>query len=374
MKWRIRDLLNPVVTRCMLYGTDPFDIEYVLQKIDGITKMSGKEVKTVWFGEWERKAEHYLELAEDAESKGRIISAREYYTMCARCYYAGYMINTDDIEQKKNVYNKLNIYYRKAVSLRPNHVEYVEIPVKKGVLPAYLHFPDDCSLQKTYPCVMTYSGYGSCKEELDMLAQPLIERGIAVLTVDCPGTGSALFDYDLKCDGYSLENAFDAMHDYLIRRPDIDSERLANYGLCMGGGYAFRSSAKYTDIKCCVSLFPLFLHLADLNSVPIWMRRGKWAVMQTGTNEEEYLSSMKLLENGRVSCDFLMVDSADDNWMDTNASDALFDRAEGYKERFTVKEKPAYVSEETIMHAMPVGEQFHWVKHIASDFIAERLK
>lgn len=60
--------------------------------------------------------------------------------------------------------------------------------------------------------------------------------------------------------------------------------------------------------------------------------------------------------------------------MDTNASDALFDRAEGYKERFTVKEKPAYVSEETIMHAMPVGEQFHWVQHIASDFIAERLK
>ena len=47
MKWRIRDLLNPVVTRCMLYGTDPFDIEYVLQKIDGITKMSGKEVKIV---------------------------------------------------------------------------------------------------------------------------------------------------------------------------------------------------------------------------------------------------------------------------------------------------------------------------------------
>jgi hypothetical protein len=25
------------------------------------------------------------------------------------------------------------------------------------------------------------------------------------------------------------------------------------------------------------------------------------------------------------------------------------------------------------MHAMPVGEQYHWVKHIAADFIAERL-
>ena len=38
-----------------------------------------------------------------------------------------------------------------------------------------------------------------------------------------------------------------------------------------------------------------------------------------------------------------------------------------------ITEKPAYASEETIMHAMPVGEQYHWVKHEAADFIAQRL-
>ncbi len=144
-------------------GTDPFDIEYVLQKIDGITKMSGKEVKIVWFGEWERKASHYLELAENAESKGHIISAREYYAMCMRCYYAGYMINTDDIERKRDVYNKLNVYYKKYVSLCPNRVEFIEIPVENGMLPAYLHFPDKYDSGKVYPCVITYSSYGSCK-------------------------------------------------------------------------------------------------------------------------------------------------------------------------------------------------------------------
>ena len=36
MKWAIRDLLNPVVTRSMIFGANPFDIEYILKKIDGI--------------------------------------------------------------------------------------------------------------------------------------------------------------------------------------------------------------------------------------------------------------------------------------------------------------------------------------------------
>lgn len=374
MKWRIRDLLNPVVTRSMIYGADPFDIEYVLQKVDKIEKMSGKEVKNVWFGEWQRKAQIYLKNAVKSEKKGRTISAREYYMMTAQCCYACYMINTDDIEVKRGVYNCLARYYRKAVSFRNNLVEYVEIPFGDAVIPAYLHFPDNCKSGRRYPCVMTYSGIGSCKEELDMLALPLNERGIAVLCVDMPGTGSALFDHDLKCNGAVIESAFKAMYDYLVSRSDIDSENLANYGLCMGGGYAFRASSLMPDVKCCVSLFPLLLDIADVDSVPIWMKHGKWAVYQYGiTDETDFLNGMRTLGKGEISCDFLIVHSADDNWMNTDATMNIFNRANGYKERLPIVEKPAYVSEETIMHAMPVGEQFHWVKHIASDFIAERL-
>jgi hypothetical protein len=69
-----------------------------------------------------------------------------------------------------------------------------------------------------------------------------------------------------------------------------------------------------------------------------------------------------------------MAYSDDDNWMSHDASENLLKKAEGYKEPLFISDKPSYVSEETIMHAMPVGEQFHWVKHIAADFIASRLK
>ena len=64
MKWPIRDLLNPVTTRSLLYGTNPFDMEYVLKKMDAIKTMSGKEIKNVWLGEWKQKADKYYKIAE----------------------------------------------------------------------------------------------------------------------------------------------------------------------------------------------------------------------------------------------------------------------------------------------------------------------
>ncbi|HAU85256.1 MAG TPA: tRNA modification GTPase, partial [Lachnospiraceae bacterium] len=47
------------------------------------------------------------------------------------------------------------------------------------------------------------------------------------------------------------------------------------FGLCMGGGFAYRAAAKYSDIKCCVNLFPLFLSMVENDNIPRWMRQGR---------------------------------------------------------------------------------------------------
>ncbi len=369
MKWSIRDLLNPVATRSLLFGADPFDLEYVLKKIDGIKVKSGKQIQTVWLGEWAQKIEKYNTLAEHAVQKNNRISARAYYRLAMQCHYACFMINTDDIDKKKEIYSGLEESYRKYTAVCPNKIEYVEIDTEYGKIPAYLHYPDDGS-KGNYPLVVTYSGIGSCKEELEMLAEPMNERGAAVLCVDMPGAGASVIWNGLKCCGPQIEAAFEGISRWIDSREDIDSDNVADFGLCMGGGYAFRAAVKRPATKCCVTLFPLLMGFADMDSIPIWMKRGKWASSQYG---DDFLNSMNVLLEGKLSSDYLLVYSPDDNWMDTDASMRLFDRADGYKEKIFVDEKPAYVSEETIMHAMPVGEQFHWVKHIAADFIAERI-
>lgn len=369
MKWQIRELLNPVVTRSMLYGSDPFDTEYVLKRVDEIDVKSGKKIQNVWLGEWEQKINHYASLRDEAVQKGNHISARAYARMTAECWYACYMVNTQDLDQKIAIYHSLADSYKRYTELAANKIEPIEIQTTAGILPAYIHYPDDGS-KDNYPVAVTYSGLGSCKEELDMLAKPLNERGIAVITPDMPGTGAALIDHGVKCGGDEMEAAFDGIYQFIDSRSDLDSSRIANFGLCMGGGYAIRASAKRQDVKCCCALFPLMICYCKLDSVPIWMKRGKWSSYQTtGTHEQ----SLDVLAEGTLSADFFLVHSDDDNWMSPEASDILFEKGTGYKERLRVTEKPAYASEETIMHAMPVGEQFHWVKHIAADFIAQRL-
>ncbi len=369
MKWSIRELLNPVVTRSMLYGSDPFDTEYVLKRVDEIDVMSGKKIQAVWLGEWGKKIAHYAELRDQNEAKGNRISARAYAKMVAQCWYACYMVNIQDLEQKVSIYNNLAESYRKYTELCDNKIEYVEIDTAFGKLPAYIHYPDDGS-KESYPIAITYSGIGSCKEELDMLAMPLNERGVAVITPDMPGTGGAVIWNNVKCGGDELEAAFDGIYKFIDSRSELDSTRIANFGLCMGGGYAIRATAKNPAVKCCVALFPLMICYCKLDSVPIWMKKGKWTSYQTN---DDYMETMNVLSEGTLISDFFLVHSDYDNWMTHEANDILYSKATGYKERLEVTERPAYVSEETIMHAMPVGEQFHWVKHITADFIAQRL-
>lgn len=121
----------------------------------------------------------------------------------------------------------------------------------------------------------------------------------------------------------------------------------------------------------------MFLNIVDMTSIPIWMKRGKWSNFQYGLDmtqeNDNFLEGMKILEKGSISADFLMVYSEDDNWMTSEASMSLYEKALGNKEKIFVDEKPAYISEESIMHAMPVVEQFHWIQHKAADFLAVRL-
>lgn len=378
MDWSIRDLLNPVITRTLLYGTSDFDLEYVLRKVENIDKLSGKAIHSVWINEWKEKAEKYRSFAIEAAEAGHGLSSYSYYMMAAQCYYSCYMINSDDINEKLTVYKLLEANYALASQHDNFKAEAVMIPLDDGrKLPAYIHYPDSNGDRK-YPCALIFAGLGSCKEELDILSKPLLERGLSTLTCDMAGTGSALFEYNVQCNGDDLKASFEALNRFSTNHPHLDPDRLASYGLCMGGGYAIKYASLFSHIKCCACLFPFFMSLSEMDSIPIWMKKGKWPKYQFGIDRypepEAYLNSMEFLNPDKFTADFLMVHSDDDNWISPQTIDHIFNLAAGSRKRIKIEEKPAYISTETIMHAMPVGEQFHWVKHIVSDWMAEHLE
>lgn len=351
-------------------------MEYVLQKVEKKPLVNSKVLEMTWREEWGKKAQRFSAFGKEAKEKGNYISAKEYYMLAARCYYACYLINSDQIAGKREIYKKLEGYYLQALQCSERRFEQVVIKLeeKKG-MPGYLHLPDQKKFQAPYACVTIFAGMGSSKEELETMARPLVERGVAVLCLDQPGTGAALFDYDLKLSGENIELGFDKTMEFLLSHPLIDENRLGSYGLCMGGGYAYRFAAKYPSVRCVANLFPLFVTMLEEDAVPRWMKQGLWAKYQLANGpENEFYEGMEVLTEGAVKSDYLVVHSRFDNWMPLEKTKEILTKTEGKKETIVIDEEPVFATKESIMHAMPVGEQMHWIRIKVADWMVTHLE
>lgn len=209
MDWSLRGLLNPVIVRCLIFGVNAIDMEYVLCQMEKKPLINGKVLQNTWKEEWGKKTEHFTGLAKQAEKKKNLLSAGQLYKLAADCCYAAYLLNSEHIDRKREAYKQLEHYYLATLRCFGRRFETVFIPFEgENGMPGYLHLPDESLFQGPYPCVMIFAGYGSCKEELETMGRPLVERGIAVLALDQPGTGAALFDNNLKLGGSILEKGF----------------------------------------------------------------------------------------------------------------------------------------------------------------------
>jgi len=374
MEWSIRSLLNPVITRLLIYGVNPVDVEAVLKAVENKNHLNAHSLEKCWLAEWQSKAEFYQSLGEKAAKNNNKLSAREFFFFAAQCYYAIFLINFQDINDKKRMYQKYAALYRTSLSHYPTITEYIEIPINdKQRISGLLHHPEQKS-NEPYPCVIIYSGLGSCKEEMHTLARPLVDRGIAVFTPDMPGNGETLFVHDVKCRMVNLKAAFSNVINILAKDQRIKPDSFATYGLCMGGGFAYYAAAQDTRYKACVNLFPLLISHVTPGTTPQWMKQGKWYDFQTGgIPSDDFTQELTELEDGQLSCAYLLIHGQHDNWMTLEKSDVFFDKAAGKKEKIIIMNEPVFSNENIVTHAMPVGEQMHWVRYAAADWIKEQL-
>jgi fermentation-respiration switch protein FrsA (DUF1100 family) len=373
--WTIRGLLNPVITRLMIYGVNPIDVEAVLCAVESKNHISAKSLERSWLAEWEQKASRYCELAQQAEHQGNLLSAGKLYTLVAQCYYAAFLINPSGHDVKKHIYSQYAHFYHRCEAYYPSPVVHLQIPLENGVLPGYLHLPLHEQTGDPRACAVIFSGLGSCKEEMHMLARPLVQRGIAAFVPDMPGSGEALFMNDVKCSFRAVNAAFSRILDVLSARQELQHAIFGSYGLCMGGGYAHRAASVDRRYQFCVTLFMLYINQVQLGSTPQWMRQGEWYNFQTGgVPGDQFLQEMGGLAEGTLECPYLFIHGKHDNWMTLDSALAFFDRATGEKEKLIIEEPPVFSNQQMVTHTMPVGEQLHWVKHYAADWIAARTR
>jgi 2,6-dihydroxypseudooxynicotine hydrolase len=215
-----------------------------------------------WCREWGRSASGYEALALAAEQDGLLGTAGGAWRRAALCWHWGKFVFSDHPSEQRAAHERAVSCFRRGAGTLSPPAELVAIPYGEVSLAGYLRVP--LGLARP-PVVIMIPGLDSVKEELQATAEYLLFRGLAVLAIDGPGQGES--EYHLVIEP-AYERVTTAAVDFLRARPDVDAERLAVFGVSLGGYYAARSVAYEPRLRAGVGLCGPYRFDLDWDSLP----------------------------------------------------------------------------------------------------------
>ena len=202
-----------------------------------------------WHVEWLRVAERNDSRGDAEERAGHTRTAMNCWLRAADYYRSAEFWLLPDDPRRLATFDKCERASRKW--LRYLGGEVVEIPYENGVsMPAY--FVRNRFFAKS-PVLISFGGLDSFKDELwFMTGHGAVQRGIAVLMVDGPGQGGTLRRHKIPTR-YDYEVPVGKCIDYLLKRNDVDPDRIAVSGSSLGGYYSARAGSKEHRLAACIS-------------------------------------------------------------------------------------------------------------------------
>jgi pimeloyl-ACP methyl ester carboxylesterase len=212
-----------------------------------------------WHNEWLNTAQRVHKYADDSNTAGHKVSAREGYLRASNYYrVAEFLLMDPEDPRIQTTWGNSKECFRKAADLFSPQVkvEPVEIPYEQTTLPGYFYSINSTtsSSKQKLPTLIAHGGFDSTLEELYITAAaPAIERGYNCLTFEGPGQGGVIRKQKIPFR-YDWEKVVTPVIDFLIRNcaEQCDLERLAVMGISMGGYLAARAAAFEHRIAACI--------------------------------------------------------------------------------------------------------------------------
>ncbi|GAA1296823.1 hypothetical protein Psi02_13410 [Planotetraspora silvatica] len=202
-----------------------------------------------WCSAWSKVAAEHEELGRDALARDRFLSAGQHLTRAAVYYHFAKFVFVEDLDQMREAHGHAVACLTDALPHLSPAGRRIEIDFEGTTLAGVLRLPAGPG---PHSVVLMLSGLDSTKEELRSTEETFLERGLATFSVDGPGQGEAEYDLPIRGD-WSLPGK--AILDALAAEPDIDENRIAVWGVSLGGYYAPRVAAAAGDrVKACVAL------------------------------------------------------------------------------------------------------------------------
>lgn len=269
-------------------------------------------------------------MAKRAESDGHLVTARQNYFSAAVFYtMAQGPIHEDDNKINLALSAKKAAAYDKFIQYAGHRIEKVEIPFQGKSLPGYLHFPPNATGQS--PCVVLLGGMDSFKEILVTgPTDKFLERGMAVLCFDGPGQNEARITRKVCVTENNFIEAGRQAMDFLLKRPDIDADRIGIVGTSMATYWITQIVAEDHRYKAAAGFYVCHESGMDTifnHAVPVFKDRFMW---MAGYNDEAKFDAFmkKLTLDGlgtKVKCPYLTVAGEDDHLSPIDATYKLHD-------------------------------------------------
>jgi pimeloyl-ACP methyl ester carboxylesterase len=283
-----------------------------------------------WCAAWSRRAQVHEDLGRTSLKEGYRLTAGEHLVRAAIYYHFAKFVFVQDPAQMRTAHMKAVALYREALPLIRPAGEYVEIPFEgkklKGVL------------RGKGPVLVMAPGLDSTKEEIHAYEEPFLARGIAVLAIDGPGQGEAEYEIPI-CGDY--ERAATAVVDWIHTRDDLDKQRIAIWGVSLGGYYAPRAAAYEKRFKACIALSGPFDWAQIWDALPDLTRETFQLRSHSKTAEQAKASAAKLTlrEAARnITCPLFVVAGRQDRLVPASHAEMLAKSASGPVELLMVED------------------------------------
>jgi alpha-beta hydrolase superfamily lysophospholipase len=216
-------------------------IEETLSRIRGLDD---------WMAAWNQSAQQFLADARREDGAGRGFEAAVARRHAAMCYHAAHFITDTDPRTIRALRAAGVAAFAQSVAKLAPETRRVAIPWRTSRLPAYVAKPADYA--PPHPLVVLLNGATTTKEEMLLWADPFLDHGIAVMTLDWPGTGEAasiLITAD--CDDVT-----DGLLAFAEDDGALDPEAVTLLGFSLGGSVAVKAAALDRRIGACIAVTP----------------------------------------------------------------------------------------------------------------------
>jgi dienelactone hydrolase len=234
------------------------------------SRVNEKDLES-WIHEWSALGARLEEQAARALEEGHKVSARETYLRAYTYYRTATLCLRVNDPRFHATWQTMRSCFRRAAELFDPPIEPVEIPYEGSALPAY--FVRARAAEERRPTVVVIGGGETFCEELYFWGGAgAVNRGYNALLVDMPGQGATPFEG--MHHRHDVEVPMGAVLDYLEDRSEVDPERIAAYGLSLGGYIVLRSASYEERIKACAVSTPLAdWHQTLEDAMPALLRR-----------------------------------------------------------------------------------------------------